>query len=343
MKGGLASIGLKIRGVVGAAGGAANQRDVELRVLWIRCRQEPVFLVAVASLFLLSIDFLLAPALRNTSFFLALALFSSLVVRRLSLQPDDKTTDKTQVPLSPLRLTIFCFLHLPLIALGNLLGSRDAVYDPSISGLLLAAAKVLVFLPTAVLLTRQTRQSLFRQFGPELVASAIALLTYFPFRLFLATWPFYSTLLAHSVQFLAGLFVTGLGYTPGPSPTITGPLLDVHILFACSGLDGMRLFQILFFLVLVCDWDRMRRWRTLAGYATGLAAMLLANAMRIAAMVVIGNRISADLVMRYHLEAGWVYVTAVFLLFLLLSHRWLLAPDAELPALTSTPVEPQCR
>ena len=328
MKGGLASIRPEVRDVAGAASGVADQCHVELRVLWTHCRQEPVFLVAVASLFLLSIDFLLAPALRNTSFLLATALFSSLVIRRLSLQPDDKTTDTTQVPLSPLRLTIFCFLHLALIALGNLLGSRDAVYDPSCSGLLLAAAKVLVFLPTAVLLTRQTRQSLLRQFRPELIASGIALLTYFPFRLFLAAWPFYSTLLAHAVQFLAGLFVNGLVYVPGTSPTITGPVLDVHILFGCSGLDGMRLFQILFFLVLVCDWDRMRRWRTLAGYAAGLTAMLLANAMRIAAMVVIGNRISADLVMRYHLEAGWVYVTAVFLLFLLLSYRWLLAPDA---------------
>ncbi len=343
MKSGLASTRPEVRVVVGAAGGAADQRAVELPVLWTRCRQEPVFLVAVAPLFLLSIDFFLAPALRNTSFFLATALFFALVVRHLSLQPVDKTIDKTQSAVSPLRLTIFCFLHLPLIALANLLGSRDAVYDPSYSGLLLAAAKVLVFLPTAVLLTRQTRQSLLRQFRPELIASGIALLTYFPFRLFFAAWSFYSTLLAHSVQFLAGLFVTGLVYVPGTNPTITGPVLDVHILFGCSGLDGMRLFQILFFLLLVCDWDRMRRWRTLTGYAAGLSAILLANAMRIAAMVVIGNRISADLVMRYHLEAGWVYVTAVFLLFLLLSYRWLLATNAEFPALTSTPVEPQSR
>jgi hypothetical protein len=123
-----------------------------------------------------------------------------------------------------------------------------------------------------------------------------------------------------------------LSYVPGASPTIAGPLLDVHILFACSGLDGLRLFQILFFLVLVCDWDRLRRWRTLIGYMAGLAAMLLANAIRIAAMVVIGNRISADLVVRYHLEAGWIYVTAVFLLLLLLSYRWLLAADGAAPA-----------
>jgi len=314
--------------VAGVASGSVDQPGIQLPALWTRCRQEPVLLVAASALFSLSLDFLLAPALRNTSFFLATALFFLLVVRRLSVLPVDKALDKTQAPLSPLRLTIFCFLHLPLIALANLLASRDVLYDPSSRGFLLALAKGLVFLPTAVLLTRGTWQSLLRQFRPELIASGLALLTYFPFRLFVVAWPFYSTLLARTVHFLSGLFVAGLGYAPGTSPTITGPVLDVHILFACSGLDGLRLFQLLFFLLLVCDWDHLRRWRTLTGYAAGLGLMLLANAIRIAAMVVVGNRISADLVVRYHLEAGWVYVTAVFLLLLLVSYRWLLAPAA---------------
>ena len=219
-------------GVARIATGAVDQPAARLLVLWTRCRQEPGLLVAASALFSILLDFLLAPVLRNTSVFLATALFFLLVARRLSVQSFDKTIE-TQSPLSPVRLAIFCFLHLPLIALANLLGSRDLVYDASYSGLLLAAAKVLVFLPTAVLLTRQTRESLLRQFRPELIASAIAFLTYFPFRLFFAAWPFYSRLLAHSVQFLAGWFVTGLGYTPGTSPTITGPVIDVHILFAC--------------------------------------------------------------------------------------------------------------
>jgi exosortase/archaeosortase family protein len=249
--------------------------------------------------------------------------------------------DKSAALPSLRRLAIFGFLHLSLIALANRLGSPDTLYDASHRDLLLAAAKMLVFLPTVVLLTKQTWQSLLQQFRPELFASGLALLTYFPFRLFVAAWPFYSTLLAHTAHFLAAMFVTGLGYVPGESPTITGPVLDVHILFGCSGLDGLRLFQILFSLLLVCDWDRLRRWRTLTGYAAGMAVMLLANAIRIAAVVVIGNRISADLVVRYHLEAGWVYVTAVFLLFLLLSYRWLLATAAADAASTSAQLEPQ--
>jgi exosortase/archaeosortase family protein len=285
-------------------------------------------LVAAGSFLLISVDFLLAPPLRNTSFFLVANLFFCLVVRRLSMHP----TDNALPTLSLRRPAIFCLLHLSLVALVNWLVSADSPYDASLRGLPLAGAKLLVFLPTAVLLTKRTRETLLRQFRPELFASGVALLTYFPFRVFVAAWPYYSVLLAHTVHFLASLFATGLSYVPGASPTIAGPLLDVHILFACSGLDGLRLFQILFFLVLVCDWDRLRRWRTLIGYVAGLAAMLLANAIRIAAMVVIGNRISGDLVVRYHLEAGWIYVITVFLLLLLLSYRWLLATDGAAPA-----------
>jgi exosortase/archaeosortase family protein len=335
----LASVLSETRVVPDVTSRAADRPAVQLSVLLTRCRQEPALLVGAATLLLLSLDFLLAPALRNTSFLIATALFFCLVIRRLSVH----CIDETPTPLSPHRLTIFCFLHLLLIALFNWAGSRVALYDASHRGLPLAAAKMLVFLPTALLVTKQIRHSLLQQFRPELFASGLALLTYFPFRIFVAAWPVYSKLLAQTVHFLAAIFVTGLGYVPGASPTITGPTLDVHILFGCSGLDGLRLFQLLFSLLLVCDWDRLRRWRTLTGYAAGLAAMLLANAMRIAAMVVIGNRISADLVVRYHLQAGWIYVTTVFLLLLLVSYRWLLAIDAADQVPTSTLLETQAR
>ena len=304
---------------------AAELPTIRPSALWVRHRRDPVLLVAAASLLFLSLDFILAPALRNTSFLIAAALFLCLVVRRLS----GHSLHKVTLPLTVHRLAIFGFLHLSLVFLVGRLAPAGGVYDASHRGVFLAAAKLLVFLPTVVLLEKETWHRIVRHFAPELFASVVALFTYFPLRLFVAAWPFYSMLLARTVHFLGGLFVTGLGYAPGTSPTITGPVLDVHILFGCSGLDGLRLFQVLFFLLLVCDWDRLRRWRTLTGYAAGLGLMLVANAVRIAAMVVVGNRVSADLVVRYHLEAGWVYVTAVFLLLLLVSYRWLLAPTAD--------------
>jgi exosortase/archaeosortase family protein len=165
----------------------------------------------------------------------------------------------------------------------------------------------------------------------------VALVTFFPYRIFVTTWPIYSQVLGHFVHALAGFFVPGLGYQADGAPTLTGPALDVRILFSCGGLDGIRLFQVLFGLLLVLDWDRLRRWRALIGYFAGMAIVLLANALRIALMVVIGNRVSAEFVVRYHLNAGWIFFTSVFLLYLLVAYRWLLGMDKRIPPVAKEP------
>jgi exosortase/archaeosortase family protein len=292
----------------------------QLSSLWNHCRQEPIFLAAGVSLLLISLDFALTPALRNTTPLVATALLACLLARRLSVLPPNRTGR----PISIGRVAVFLALHVSLIAVARSLGTAGSGYDASMRGGLLAAGKMLVLLPSAILLPRETWKRLTREFRPELVAVGVAFLTYYPFRIFLTTWPVYSKLLAHLVKSLAAVFVSGLGYRAGANPTITGHALDVTIIFYCSGIDGVRLFQILFGFLLVLDWDRLRRWRTLAGYAAGLATFLLANAIRITSMVVIGNRISADLVVRYHLQAGWIYTTCVFLLYLLVAYRWLI-------------------
>jgi exosortase/archaeosortase family protein len=82
-------------------------------------------------------------------------------------------------------------------------------------------------------------------------------------------------------------------------------------------LYGICLFQLLFAWLLFVDWDRLVGWRTLIGYFAGMTWMLLGNALRITLMVVLGNRVSAALVVRYHLEAGRIFFTAVFLIYIL--------------------------
>jgi exosortase/archaeosortase family protein len=74
-------------------------------------------------------------------------------------------------------------------------------------------------------------------------------------------------------------------------------------------------------LLLVLDWDRLQRRRAFIGYFAGMAIILLANALRITLMVVLGNRVSSELVVRYHLNAGWVFFTSVFLFYLLVTYR----------------------
>jgi exosortase/archaeosortase family protein len=296
---------------------------------WSRCLQEPVLVAAAASFVLISLDFLLVPVLRNTTFLFATGLLLCLIAHRAWSDPVPPSSARVSV----LPLAAFCLLHFLLIAAAITLLPEHLEYDSSVHGAWLAAGKFISVVPCAVWLSKGFITRLRRRFLPELIAAAVAILTYYPYRLFVGAWPVYSKVLGHTVHAVASLFVPGLGYEFGGNPTITGQALDVHILFGCSGLDSVRYFQLLFAFVLVLDWDRLRRWRTLAGYIAGLATIVVANAIRITAMAVIGNRISADLVVQYHLQAGWIYSTSVFLIFMFVSHRWLLARNG--PAILS--------
>ena len=175
----------------------------------------------------------------------------------------------------------------------------------------------------------------------ELVVAAIALVSFFPHRLFLMAWPWYSQILGRVVQELSRPFVAGMQYIPSPSPTLVGPHLDVAILFLCSGLQAIKLFQLLFGLVVVVDWAALNRRRTLAAYLGGLGFMLLANSLRIALIFVIGNHVSAGAVVDYHVSAGWVFFTVVFWFYLLLAYRWILGQGKNPLAQLATVLSPE--
>jgi hypothetical protein len=59
------------------------------------------------------------------------------------------------------------------------------------------------------------------------------------------------------VYFLADLVVPGIGYIRSLTPTLTGPDLDVTIILDCSGINGFELFDLLFVLVVILDWNRL--------------------------------------------------------------------------------------
>jgi exosortase/archaeosortase family protein len=52
--------------------------------------------------------------------------------------------------------------------------------------------------------------------------------------------------------------------------------------------------------------------------------MFLGNALRISALVILGNRGFADVIARFHISAGWIFFSAVFVLYLSLTYRKLL-------------------
>jgi exosortase/archaeosortase family protein len=298
-----------------------------------RCGREPAILVIALTLLAVSFDYAVAPPHRTSTPIVVSAFLLCLLVRRLYFDPVEPAGLSFWAPW---RLVIFVLLHLGLAGLARSFATQPEIASQALSvAPITAIRKFLVIVPSFVLLPRSGWQRVFRLYRAEWVATSVALATFAPYRIFAAAWPVYSRVLAHFVQAIAGLFVPDIKYQDAAAPILMGPVLDVVILPTCSGIDGILLFQLLYALLIIADWYRLGRRRALIGYFVGIATMLLANALRIAGMVVIGNRLSPELVLRYHLNAGWIFFASVFLFYLLASYPWLVRMDKSLPTVVT--------
>jgi exosortase/archaeosortase family protein len=193
--------------------------------------------------------------------------------------------------------------------------------------------KLAVLAPMLLLLPWRTWRYLAHTYAAEFAAAAVVLVTFFPRRVIEALWPAYGQFVGRCVYLLAWPLVSNLGYVKALYPTLTGLSLDVTILLSCSGINGIELFDVLFALVVFCEWPRLNKRRTLAAYFIGVVAMTLGNILRITSFVVLGNHGFADFIARFHVNAGWLFFSLVFLLFLSSTYRWMLTPSpANRPA-----------
>lgn len=273
-------------------------------------------------------DHLVAPSLYSSSPLWATVGCLLLIWRRAEAVVQSGSTLNT-VNLSFSRIALFGAAHLALIISVRALNAKllPLAGTLTFAGWLIAALKLSVFAPTFLLLPLAQWRTLSRYYSAELVAALVVLFTYFPRRTIDALWPWYSQVLGRSVFHLARLFVPSLIYIKAFTPVLVGPGLNVTILQACSGINGIELFDCLFAFVVLLDWNQLRKGRTLLAYFGGCAAILLGNALRIVSLVVFGNHGFADVVARFHLSAGWIFFSLVFLVYLsLIYHRLLLRP-----------------
>ena len=271
-------------------------------------------------------DQLIAPALFSTAPVFALLACLLLILRREISPPDPP------LPIAS-RLTAWSVFWF-LAAHALLIGWVCTVGDPASrasgaftgTGWAFLLVKLGVLAPMLFLLPWRVWRSMAHLYAAEFVAGAIVLVTFFPRRAIEALWPAYGQFLGRFVFALSWPFVSSLGYLKALYPTLTGPSLDVTILLSCSGINGIELFDALFALVVICEWPRLNKLRALAAYVVGGAAMILGNVLRITSFVVLGNHGFADFIARFHVNAGWIFFSAVFLLFLSSTYRWMLVP-----------------
>jgi exosortase/archaeosortase family protein len=297
------------------------------------------FTVSLYALLMLSltlaataIDQYAAPVLYTTSPLWAVALCEVLVWRRAGFGVPSSTSSETFGFGFP-RVALFGIAHVLLVVAATCFRQPITPIAGTVSGAgwILAALKLMVLAPILLLLPLRRWRILLKTYRAEFAAASFVLFTFFPARILAATWAWYGQVLGRFVFAIAGLFVPGLSYSHSLNPTIYAPDLDVTILPACSGISGIELFDCLFAFVAIMDWNRLRKGRAMSAYFAGIAAMLLGNALRLVSLVVLGNRGFANVIARFHISAGWLFFSVVFLVYLAAVYRFLLTkPVASL-------------
>lgn len=279
----------------------------------------------VVTLAAIVVDQFAAPILQTTSPLWAVTTCLLLVWQRGRL-PVLSGITSGRLPFPMGRLAAFLVAHLELILVARLMTSaiQPVVGTGNIGGTLVAAWKLSVLIPAIVLLPLSVWKELLNVYACECKAAVVVLFTFSPWRALGALWPWYGQLLGRFVHGLSALFVSSLGYVHQLNPTLTGPDLDITIILACSGINGLELFGYLFGLMVLLDWNHLRKGRALLAYFAGLVVVLLTNALRITSFVVFGNHGFADSVLRFHVSAGWMFFSAVFLIYLSLTYSWMI-------------------
>jgi exosortase/archaeosortase family protein len=277
----------------------------------------------------ISVHDVLVPASYSPRPFYALAAFATLVfVRRRSLV--------YALPrLSAPRVMVFVCAHLLLLVTAYYFAGalQSSLGDYSLAASVLAAGKVVVVLPILVLFPADRR--LLDQVTPELLATLIVLFTYFPGRYFQVVWPAYSQLLVAWIGRICTWFVPGTQWMQTANgPLLVGPSVDMTFGFACSGIAGVNLFQLVFGIVLAIEWTRIHKVRALICYACGLLVYLFANALRLITLFVFGNRISPKIDLD---TFGWVLFALTFWAILRVSYDWMVPLNEERQPVTAAP------
>lgn len=293
---------------------------------------EPSLSALAITLVTLVAVILLRPGLSNVTPALACSFLLLLLIRRLSStrRLGDSITDRPKSAVARRRVLFFVALEFALFFWIGHMNRGSAHGAPSIG---FAIMRYMVLIPPVVLLPISAWIQFWKQYRAECLAAVIGLLTFYPYRLFAFAWPWYSHALVQAAYMLAHPFVPALHVLFGTAPTLSGPSLDVNIIFGCGGLEAIRLFQVIFALALVLDWNVLNHRRLFFAYFAGLAAALVANATRIALLVIVGNRFSPGVVVRYHIDGSWGFFVLVFAMLVLLTYVWLRSPG--LPANSS--------
>lgn len=148
----------------------------------------------------------------------------------------------------------------------------------------------------------------------------------FWYQLFKGFWHVFALIVSKVVYFLLTLSYHDVTYSINPDsiPIIGTKAFNVMIAGPCSGIDGVKLFLILFTFFLVLDWKVINPVRALLLYFLGTFVMFTVNIIRVYAVLLVGNIINPEFAMQaFHQNVGWVLFTVVFIIFEYFTYNWM--------------------
>lgn len=281
-----------------------------------------LFLASLLTLAAIAADQFAVPILRTTAPLWATLAFGLLVGRR---GENAAAVGTVRCSFSVWRVSAFILTHLVLVLFcGSFAGAAEPYSgSANLGGTFVALGKLTVLAPTLLLLPLRPWRRLASAYSPEAIAALLVLTLNVPRRTLEFVWPWYGRMLAWVVYFLSRSFVPGLTYDMGPEPTLIGPHQDTALNLLCSGIDAFELLSYVFGVIVLLDWNRLRKGRIGLIYLGCLLSMLICNAFRIAILVILGNHGFADFVESFHATAGSAFFCCVFLVYISLTYRWM--------------------
>lgn len=93
---------------------------------------------------------------------------------------------------------------------------------------------------------------------------------------------------------------------------------------ACSGLDSLFMFSMLYLLVVGSEWSSIKKWRAVLAYVPLAIGLYLINILRVYVMVVIGAVWSPYIAIHlFHTYAGMILFLLYFMAFFKWGWKWL--------------------
>jgi exosortase E/protease (VPEID-CTERM system) len=123
------------------------------------------------------------------------------------------------------------------------------------------------------------------------------------------------------VYALLGLVYSDVLYEPDRLLVGTASF-PIEVTYACSGIEGISLISVFLAIYLWLFRAELRFPQVLWLFPFAIAAAWLANAVRIALLIVVGTSVSPEVALQgFHTQAGWLAFTVIAIVAIALSHR----------------------